>query len=109
MNLRRLKLSILLVGTALSLVSCAAQSDPVAGYKADMAACVDNPPPTDAQIRTMSFSDLYRWHKLSLRAADQVATYNALKFGGRPSEQVPPCVRALAWKQLDLERELNYR
>ncbi len=100
---------VALIIIAPTTVSCVAKPDPVAEYRSDMAACVDTPPPTDAEIRTMATIELHKWHKLSLRASDQVASATALKYGGRPTPEIPPCTKALAWKVLDFERELKYR
>ena len=98
------KLNFLIVCVGITLVGgCASKPDPMVEYKADMAACVANPPPTDGEIVKMSTTDLYRWYKLSQRASDQLATATVLK------QPMDPCVKALALQTYALERELKYR
>lgn len=97
------------IAAALFVMGCAHKTDALAEHRMAAAACVDNPPPSDAEIRKMSTSDLYRWYKMALRASDELATLNAHKAMRTPDLQIPPCLRALAWKQDDFERELKYR
>jgi hypothetical protein len=74
--------------------------------------CKDNPPPSDAKIRAMSYQHLYQWYKASQRAADLVAEYNARRMMHEPNAEayaVPPCIRELASKQIAFEREMKFR
>ena len=84
------KLNFLIVGVGAALLGgCANKPDPMALYKADMAACVATPPPTDEEILKMSTTELYRWYKLGQRASDQRATAEVLNL------PIDPCVKAL--------------
>ena len=89
---------------AVMLTGCAHSPSPVEKYSADMAACVSPKPPTDEEIRRMPTRQLYEFWQLSRRAAHEVAHASVVS-----GYSVDPCVRALAWKEIVMEQELQYR
>jgi hypothetical protein len=81
---------------ALTLPVCTETS-----WAAEPAKC--SPLPTNDEIRRMSYSELYKWWKLSERASDLEAYAAATK------QPITSCMVELSRKGIYFEQELKYR